>query len=76
MTLEEFKEFAETQIQKQQDAKKRKWEDAQRRLNNYRYRGLERDFIMKEGHYWLVIKNNLIVDVCDTKGEAWRLLYS
>lgn len=76
MTLEEFKAFAEEQIRKGEEVNRRKWESDQMRLKNHRSRGLERDFITKEGHYWLVVKNNRITDICDTRGEAWRLLYS
>lgn len=76
MTLEEFKDFADDQIRKKRDAQKQELEDRQRRLSNYRSQGLKQDFIMKEGHYWLVVKNNQIADVCDTKGEAWQQLYS
>ena len=75
MTLEDFQKFCEVQAQKEAKKQEEKRAKLQRELAAQRFKGRETDFIMEERGYWLVVKNNMIVDICDSKGKAWRSLH-
>lgn len=75
MTLAEFQKFCEKQAQKEAEKKKKERAEFEQQMASKRYYGNFKDFVLYEGGYWLAVKNNTIIDICDTKGEAWRLLY-
>ena len=80
MTLEDFQKFCEKQAQialeKQEKMKAIRDEAFEQKIKKRRTKGLSSDFIDYERGCWIVVKNNEVVDICDTKGEAWRKLYS
>ena len=76
MTLEEFKVVAEEHAKKAGEKEKLEWEARQALAKRKRTYGQFRDFIKEEGGHWVVVKNNYIVEHCDTKAEAYASLNS
>lgn len=76
MTLEEFQEFAQKKIQEGLETERRVLLEQNRRLDSKRRFGLKPNFIKEEDGHWIVVKDNEIVERCDTKAEAWQALNS
>ena len=76
MTLEEFQEFCQKKIEEGLEAEQKVLLEQNRRLDSKRHFGLKPNFIKEEDGHWIVVKNNEIVERCDTKAEAWQVLNS
>ena len=76
MTLEEFIRFANEQARKAKIKEDREEAARKRRLENQRFKGFYRDFVDKEDNHYIAVKNNQIIERCDTEAEAYRVLYS
>lgn len=76
MTLSEFQKFCAKQAQIEEEKRKKKEAELERQIASKRYYGNFKDFVLYEGGYWLAVKNNTIIDICDTKGEAYQKINS
>lgn len=76
MTLEEFITFANEQARKAKIKEDREEAARKRRLENQRFKGFYRDFVDKEGDHYIAVKNNQIVERCDTEAQAYRIVHS
>lgn len=76
MTLEEFQELCEKKIREGKEAERRILEEQEKKKKLQRHYGLYKDFIKEEDGHWIVVKNNEIVEHCDTKSKAWQILNS
>ena len=76
MTLEEFQKFCTKQAQIEEKKRKEKEAELERQMASKRYYGNFKDFVLYERGYCLAVKNNTIIDICDTKGEAYQKINS